>query len=130
MSFSLFAFIASAPVAADVIAPQWDSPWCLFRKLAALAALVGLNAFFVACEFAIVKVRSSQLDALAEEGNLRASFAKHVRAHLDAYLSATQLGVTLASLALGWIGEQFLAAMLQPVFASVGIHSHAVVSSI
>jgi len=57
-------------------------------------------------------------------------FAKHVRAHLDAYLSATQLGVTLASLALGWIGEQFLAGMLQPAFALAHIHSHALVSSI
>ena len=56
-----------------------------------IAALVVLNAFFVASEFAIVKVRSSQLDELADEGNLRAIFAKHVRAHLDAYLSATQL---------------------------------------
>src|SRR5207247_6216746 len=56
-------------------------------------------------------VRSSQLDALVEGGNLRASFAKYVRAHLDAYLSATQLGVTLASLALGYLGEQYLAEM-------------------
>jgi CBS domain containing-hemolysin-like protein len=75
-------------------------------------------------------VRASQLDALAEEGNARAIFAKHVRAHLDAYLSATQLGITLASLALGWIGEQFLAQMLQPIFALVNIHSHAFVTSV
>src|ERR1700686_5064632 len=130
MSFSLFAFIASAPVAADGIAPQWDSPGVLFLKLAAIAALVGLNGFFVACEFAIVKVRASQLDALVEEGNTRADFVKHVRGHLDAYLSATQLGITLASLALGWIGEQFLAQMLQPLFALANIHSHAVVTSV
>jgi CBS domain containing-hemolysin-like protein len=91
---------------------------------------VVLNAFFVASEFAIVKVRSSQLDELADAGNLRAVFAKHVRAHLDAYLSATQLGITLASLALGWIGEQFLVGMLQPAFALVNVHSHAVVSAI
>jgi CBS domain containing-hemolysin-like protein len=56
--------------------------------------------------------------------------AKNVRAHLDAYLSATQLGVTLASLALGWIGELFLVQMLQPFFALFGIHSHAFVSSV
>jgi CBS domain containing-hemolysin-like protein len=129
MSFLFFASLAFAPLA-EGIAEHWDSPELLLTKIAAILALVALNGFFVACEFAIVKVRSSQLDALAEEGNLRASFAKHVRAHLDAYLSATQLGVTLASLALGWIGEQFLAAMLQPAFASVGIHSHAIVSSI
>src|SRR6266436_41317 len=123
-SFGLWLALSTA------VTDHWDSAISVFLKLLVIAVLVALNGFFVACEFAIVKVRSSQLDALAEEGNLRASFAKHVRAHLDAYLSATQLGVTLASLALGWIGEQFLAAMLQPAFASVGIHSHAIVSSI
>jgi CBS domain containing-hemolysin-like protein len=129
MSFSLFTFLANARFA-DEIAKHWDSPGILLGKLAAIAALVGLNGFFVACEFAIVKVRSSQLDTLVEEGNPRATFAKHVRAHLDAYLSATQLGVTLASLALGWIGEQFLAGMLQPAFALVNIYSHAFVASV
>src|SRR5438105_7608150 len=130
MNFFLFAFIGSAPLTADVIAPQWDSPGVLLLKLAAIVALVGLNAFFVACEFAIVKVRSSQLDALVEEGNLRASFVKHVRAHLDAYLSATQLGVTVASLALGWVGEQCLASILQPAFALVHFYSRAFVTSV
>jgi CBS domain containing-hemolysin-like protein len=91
---------------------------------------VGLNGFFVACEFAIVKVRASQLDALIEEGNARAKMVKHVRGHLDAYLSATQLGITLASLALGWVGEQFLEEMIEPVFALMGVHSHAVVTAI
>ncbi len=130
MNFFLFAFIGSVPLTTDVIAPQWDSPGVLLLKLAAIAALVGLNAFFVACEFAIVKVRSSQLDALVEEGNLRASFVKHVRAHLDAYLSATQLGVTVASLALGWVGEQCLASILQPAFALVHLYSRAFVTSV
>src|SRR5947208_16156472 len=130
MNFFLFAFIGSAPLTTDVIAPQWDSPGVLLLKLAAIAALVGLNAFFVACEFAIVKVRSSQLDALVEEGNLRASFVKHVRAHLDAYLSATQLGVTVASLALGWVGEQCLASILQPAFALVHFYSRALVTPV
>ena len=102
----------------------------LAAKLAAIAALVILNGFFVACEFAIVKVRASQLDELVEQGNVQASFVKHVRVHLDAYLSATQLGVTLASLALGWIGEQFLVQILQPFFALVNIHSHAFVTSV
>ncbi|MEP6685625.1 MAG: hemolysin family protein, partial [Verrucomicrobiota bacterium] len=129
MSISLFLFVAFAPLA-EAISEHWDSPGLLLGKLTAIAALVLLNGFFVACEFAIVKVRSSQLDALVEEGNLRATFAKHVRGHLDAYLSATQLGVTLASLALGWIGEQFLAGILQPAFALVGIYSHAIVSAV
>ena len=75
-------------------------------------------------------MRGSQLDALIEEGNLRANFIKHVRSHLDAYLSATQLGITLASLALGWIGEQFLVQILEPFFALVNIHSHGLVTSV
>jgi len=129
MNSLLFPFLAFAPVA-DAIAEQWDSPVLIVGKLAVILGLVGLNAFFVASEFAIVKVRSSQLDALEDEGNLRAVFAKHVRGHLDAYLSATQLGVTLASLALGWIGEEFLTRILQPAFAIVGVHSHTLVSTI
>lgn len=112
------------------LAPHFDPPLLLFGKLAAIGALVALNAFFVACEFSVVKVRSTQLDALLEEGNARARFVKHVRAHLDAYLSATQLGVTLASLALGWIGEQSLVSILQPALATVHIYSHAVATSI
>src|SRR6266566_7265200 len=121
--------LALAPMA-ETIVRYWDAPAILFSKLLVIAVLVALNGFFVACEFAIVKVRSSQLDALAEEGNARAGFAKHIRAHLDAYLSATQLGVTLASLALGYLGEQYLAEMLQPLFGVAGIHSDAVVTSI
>ena len=78
MSISFFAFIAFAPPAQAVI-EHWDSPGVLLAKLAAIIALVLLNGFFVACEFSIIKVRVSQLDALAEEGNTRAVFAKHVR---------------------------------------------------
>jgi len=129
MNFSLFVF-STAPPLTDAVAMHWDSPGVLIAKLAAIAALVGLNGFFVACEFAIVKVRASQLDTLVEEGNLGARFAKYVRGHLDAYLSATQLGVTLASLALGWLGAQFLTQMLQPFFALLHVYSHAVVTSI
>lgn len=67
--------------------------------------LVLLNGFFVAAEFAIVKVRSSQIELRAREGNRMAKTAKSIINHLDEYLSATQLGITLASLGLGWIGE-------------------------
>ncbi|HXL24960.1 MAG TPA: hemolysin family protein [Chthoniobacterales bacterium] len=115
---------------ADVPVTQWDPPGIIIFKLAVIAALVGLNGFFVACEFAIIKVRASQLDELAEEGNPRARFAKYIRAHLDAYLSATQLGVTVASLALGWLGEEFLAHLLEPFFALANIHSHVFVTSV
>jgi CBS domain containing-hemolysin-like protein len=126
---SLFPSLALAPLA-DAVAERWDSPVIILGKLAVILGLVALNAFFVASEFAIVKVRNSQLDALEDEGNVKAVFAKHVRGHLDAYLSATQLGITLASLALGWIGEQFLARMLEPAFLLANVHSHALVSTI
>lgn len=129
MNFSFFVFLATAPIA-EAIADHWDSPLVLVGKLAVIIGLVGLNAFFVASEFAIVKVRSSQLDTLEAEGNARALFAKHVRSHLDAYLSATQLGITLASLALGWVGEQFLAHMLEPAFALANVHSQTLISTV
>ncbi len=89
-----------------------------------------LNGFFVAAEFALVKIRGSQLETLAAEGNRRAVTGQHVIGHLDAYLSACQLGITLASLGLGWVGEPFLAEMLQPAFALLGIQSPAIVTSI
>lgn len=78
--------------------------------------LVALNGFFVASEFSIVKMRPSRLDTLIKEGNSQAVHAKKVTDHLDAYLSVTQLGITLASLGLGWIGEPAVAKMLTPVF--------------
>lgn len=67
--------------------------------------LVFLNGFFVAAEFAIVKVRASQIEIKAKSGNSVANLAKHITNHLDGYLAATQLGITLASLGLGWVGE-------------------------
>src|SRR6185503_6308035 len=67
---------------------------------------------------------------LADEGNRRAAFTKQVKANLDAYLSACQLGITLASLGLGWLGEPFLARMLQPVFALARIESTTIITSV
>jgi len=115
---------------AEPLLTEWDPPAVIVGKLAVIVALVVLNGFFVASEFAIVKVRASQLDALAEEGHAGARFAKYIRGHLDAYLSATQLGITLASLALGWLGEQFLVEMLQPFFAPMHVYSRAFVTSV
>ncbi len=77
--------------------------------------LVALNGFFVAAEFAIVKVRPTQLDPYVARGNRRGKLARHMVRHLDAYLSSTQLGITLASLGLGWIGEPAFAWLLAPV---------------
>lgn len=78
--------------------------------------LVALNGFFVASEFSIVKIRPSRLETLIKEGNKRAVYAKQVTDHLDAYLSVTQLGITIASLGLGWIGEPTVASALYPLF--------------
>ncbi|GAB6934325.1 hemolysin family protein [Calditerricola yamamurae] len=88
--------------------------------------LVLLNGFFVAAEFAIVKVRQSRLLQLANEGNRKARYAQHVTNHLDAYLSACQLGITLASLGLGWVGEPAIARMIEPVLEPLGVPSMAV----
>jgi CBS domain containing-hemolysin-like protein len=76
--------------------------------------LVLLNGFFVAAEFALVKVRPTQLDPLVARGDRRARVARHMTRHLDRYLSATQLGITLSSLALGWIGEPAFTWILEP----------------
>src|SRR5436309_5004924 len=115
---------------ADVIARQWDPIILLVAKLAAVLALVLLNGFFVTAEFALVKIRRSQIDTLAAEGSKRATFAKQVKDNLNAYLSACQVGITAASLGLGWLGEPFLARMLQPFFVFAGIESTAVIKSI
>ncbi|MCC9136841.1 hemolysin family protein [Pontibacter silvestris] len=82
--------------------------------------LVLLNGFFVAAEFAIVKVRSSQIELRAQAGNSMAQMAQHMLEHLDAYLSATQLGITLASLGLGWIGESVVARIVIDVMQAFG----------
>jgi CBS domain containing-hemolysin-like protein len=74
--------------------------------------LVFLNGFFVAAEFAIVKVRASQLEVKVKTGNRFAVLSKHIVSHLDAYLAATQLGITLASLGLGWIGEPVVSKLI------------------
>jgi len=113
--------------AAEAVARHWDPGSTILWQLAVILFLVLLNGFFVASEFAIVKVRSSQLEALEAEGEPRAPFARHVTAHLDAYLSATQLGITLASLALGWVGEPFLARMVEPFFFAVGVTSEPLI---
>jgi CBS domain containing-hemolysin-like protein len=83
----------------------------IVRLLLALF-LVLLNGFFVAAEFSIVKVRYSQIQFKAAEGSM-AKQAEHIIKHLDEYLSATQLGITLASLALGWVGESACIILLK-----------------
>ncbi|PID21001.1 hypothetical protein CSV61_11795 [Sporosarcina sp. P3] len=84
--------------------------------MAAFAALIAITAFFVACEFAIVKVRSSRLDQLIDEGNQRAVLSKKIADNLDEYLSACQLGITISALGLGMLGEPTVRMMLAPIF--------------
>ncbi|MCF7708948.1 MAG: hemolysin family protein, partial [Verrucomicrobia bacterium] len=92
-------------------------------KILAAGVLVLLNGFFVAAEFAIVKVRETQLDMLVQRGKKSAATAKELVRNLDAYLSATQLGITLASLGLGWIGEPVFVTILKPIMSWMGVNS-------
>jgi CBS domain containing-hemolysin-like protein len=100
---------------------------------AAVAALVLANGFFVATEFAIVAVRTSRLEQLAAQGNASARAARAVVGRLDTFIAACQLGITMASLALGWIGEPAFAHIIEPLlepvvgaFAETAAHSVAV----
>ncbi|KEQ29516.1 hemolysin family protein [Pedobacter antarcticus] len=81
--------------------------------------LVLLNGFFVAAEFAIVKVRASQIEIQAKSGNRVANIAKYITQHLDGYLAATQLGITLASLGLGWVGESVMEHLLHNLLTAL-----------
>jgi len=100
---------------------DWDHVIGLVLKIFAVLILVALNGFFVATEFALVKVRHTQLDPLVAQGNRRAATAQHIISNLDAYLSAAQLGITLASLGLGWIGEPIFEDLLAPVFTALNL---------
>jgi CBS domain containing-hemolysin-like protein len=93
-------------------------PWL---AVAAAFALVALNGFFVATEFALVKVRPTRLDELARRGSGAARRTRRIVDRLDEYLSATQLGITLASLALGWIGEPAFAHLIEPAATRAGL---------
>jgi CBS domain containing-hemolysin-like protein len=83
--------------------------------------LVLLNGFFVAAEFAIVKVRGTRVEELAAAGDWRARIARTIVARIDAYLAATQVGITIASLALGWVGEPVVARLIEPLLAEIGV---------
>lgn len=97
----------------------------MIGSIALTGFFVLLNAFFVAAEFAIVKVRASQIDLKVRNGDVFAKIARHILDHIDAYLSACQLGITLASLALGWIGEPVVAGMIYQIAGWLGIEVEA-----
>jgi len=92
-------------------------------KLLLTIFLVLLNGFFVAAEFAIVKVRSSQIEVNQDINERTSNAAKRIVNHLDSYLAATQLGITLASLGLGWVGESSLTPVIVKLFEVVGLTS-------
>ncbi len=87
----------------------------LYLSIFLVILFLFMNAFFVIAEFALVKVRKSQIEMQVEKGSAAAKFAKKITDNLNAYLSACQLGITLASLALGWIGEPAVAHAIQPL---------------
>jgi CBS domain containing-hemolysin-like protein len=101
----------------------------LWRILLVLG-LVTINGFFVAAEFAFVRIRETQLDALVVKGHRRAKVARAILAHLNSFLSTTQLGITIASLGLGWAGEPVFAALLSPVLGWLHVDSETVRHSI
>ena len=103
-----------------------EDPFLLSLKILVVFLLVFGNAFFVAAEFSIVKMRSSRLDVLIAEGNRRASYAKKLADRLDVALSVTQLGITIVSLGLGWLGEPVVASLLHPAFSWFGVPESAV----
>jgi CBS domain containing-hemolysin-like protein len=92
--------------------------------------LVALNGFFVAAEFSIVTLRKTRVRAIAKTTGLRGRILAKVHGQLDAYLSACQLGITLASLGLGWVGEPAFASLLEPVFAFVGVTSEELIHGV
>ena len=95
--------------------------------ISAAVLLVALNGFFVAAEFALVKLRPSQIDGMIQAGRPFAKTAKWLSDRLDASLSACQLGITMASLGLGWVGEPAFAHLISPLFRLVGIQSEQAV---
>ena len=101
-----------------------------FLLILAAFALVLLNGFFVAAEFAMVKIRATRVHTLARDTGLRGRILGQINGKLDAYLSACQLGITLASLGLGWVGEPAFAQLLRPVLTRIGIDSPDLVHGI
>jgi CBS domain containing-hemolysin-like protein len=87
----------------------------------AVVLLLAANGFFVAAEFALVKARSFRIEAAAAAGSSAAQLTVRIQGNLEAYLAACQLGITMASLGLGWVGEPAVAALLEPLFHSMGV---------
>lgn len=100
----------------------------IWLSLLLVVVFLLMNAFFVMAEFSLVRVRKSQIELLVEEGKAGAKRALHIAENVNAYLSACQLGITLASLALGWLGEPAISALFHPVFAAFNLPDAAVMA--
>ena len=109
---------------------NWDAIIFIVLKIMGVFALVLLNGFFVAAEFALVRIRETQLDILVAKGWRRAKMAQHIVRNLNSYLSATQLGITMVSLGLGWIGQPVFTTLLEPLLIPLGVQSEVWLHSI
>ena len=105
-----------------------DEPLLTWLNLLTALVLVGLNAFFVAAEFALVRVRESRIVQLEQEGSTRAGVVRETLRDLDSNLSVCQVGITVASLALGWVGEPAVSHLIEPVLGGLGVGSDRVVT--
>ena len=105
-----------------------DETLLTWLNLLMALVLVGLNGFFVAAEFALVRVRESRIVQLEQEGSARAGVVRETLRDLDSNLSVCQVGITVASLALGWVGEPAVSHLIEPVLASFGVGSDQVVT--
>ncbi len=102
---------------------NWHDLTLLAGKFVAAILIVATNAFFVAAEFALVRVRDTQLQPLALRGSRRAALARHILCHIDSYLSTSQLGITLCGLGMGALVEPLFSELLEPAFHASGIAS-------
>ncbi|BCX49489.1 conserved hypothetical protein [Haloferula helveola] len=118
--FSSLALLASA----GELPKDYPEPVAILLYLAGIVFFLLLNAFFVASEFAIVKVRPSQLETVEKEKPGTTATAQRIVEKLDGYLSANQLGITIASLALGFLGEPFVEALVAPTLFKLGMQEH------
>ncbi|MGB5472975.1 MAG: hemolysin family protein [Gammaproteobacteria bacterium] len=98
-------------------------------SLLGIVLLLAANGFYVAAEFALVKARGFRIELLAAEGSATARLTVRIQGNLESYLAACQLGITMASLGLGWIGEPAVSALLEPLFTRMGLSEAAVHSS-
>ena len=100
----------------------------IVAAFALVVFFLAMNAFFVVAEFAMVRVRPSQVELCVQDGKPGARYAKIISGNVNAYLAACQLGITLASLALGWLGEPAFSALVRPALQPLGLSNAAITS--